>query len=109
MSGGISFSHEDSWIVATWAYRYTIDHIRNHIPKESFPELYSLVTDDENPLHFIFLEELTARERQAFFSALRLAFDDIIKENGVTFASREYYENYLILLRKLMEMIPRDG
>lgn len=108
MSGGISFSNKDDWIVATWAYHYTIEHVRKYVSQQSFPGLYSLLTDDENPLHFIFLDELTADERQAFFAALRLAFDDIIKENGVGFASREYYENYLILLNELMEMIPRD-
>ncbi|MDQ3750978.1 MAG: hypothetical protein M3367_18460 [Acidobacteriota bacterium] len=106
MSGGITFSPEKVWIVATWAYRYTTDFIRNHVSEDSFPKLYSLVTEDENPLNFIFLDKLTVDERREFFSAVKLAYDDIIKENGKTFVSREYYENYLILLKELMEMIP---
>ena len=108
MSGGISFSSEKSWIVATWAYCFTIEHIGNHVSKDSFPKLYSLVTDDEDPLNFIFLEKMTVDERREFYSAMKLAYDDIIKENGETFVSREYYENYLVLLKELMEMIPDD-
>jgi hypothetical protein len=106
MSGGISFSSEKSWIVSGWAYRFTVEHIRNHISKQSFPKLYSLLTEEENPLEFISLEKLNFAEREEFFSALKLAFNDIITQNGKNFVSREYYQNYLILLNELMKMIP---
>ncbi len=108
MSGGISFSSEKSWIVATWVYRHLTQYTQKHVSKDSFPNLHNLLSEDENPIHFILYEELTSEERLKLFSAIQLAYNDIIKDNGEGFVNREYFLNYLDRLNELMEMLPNE-
>lgn len=106
MSGTIIINQDDPWIAATWVYSYIMERTAEYIPPNSFPNLRLLMNEDENPMCLIVADKLSQEERKVFFDALRRAYDDILREDGKSFADREFYNGFLERYRELLNMIP---
>ncbi|HEY0429710.1 MAG TPA: hypothetical protein VGC76_18150 [Pyrinomonadaceae bacterium] len=106
MSGGIAFKSGESWIAATWVFSSIMDFAREYISKKLYPNLYSVTTWEENPIHFILIEELSKDEERIFYDSLKKGFEDAVKNDGEGFADRTYYLNFIERYKELLEMLP---
>jgi hypothetical protein len=105
MSGVILINRDDPWIGASWVYSYIMERSLPYVPAQ-FGRLRNLMNEDENPLRRVVADELTEKEREVFFEALKRGYEDILNEDGKSFEDREFYSAFMNLYKELLGMIP---
>lgn len=104
MSGVVTKGHAQSWIVASWAYRYMAHLVLKHLDPED-TAAKELARAEETSFLYLDLEKASPAELERFRQALAAAFVDAAKAGPAALRwSPESFSGFMGRLRELLEL-----